>query len=90
MTVQVYSVMLVVSTVDQPAGKPPDAVTTGDATYHSDRGCSSVVEHLLCTQGVAGSNPVISTRSAGSSGHVEDWNTVVPADLPQQLSSGPA
>ena len=25
------------------------------------RGCSSVVEHLLCTQGVAGSNPVIST-----------------------------
>src|SRR5690242_7326101 len=24
-------------------------------------GCSSVVEHLLCKQGVAGSNPVIST-----------------------------
>ena len=26
-----------------------------------ERGCSSVVEHLLCKQGVAGSNPVIST-----------------------------
>ena len=30
------------------------------------RGCSSVVEHLLCTQGVAGSNPVISTNEARS------------------------
>src|SRR5215831_7293555 len=38
--------------------------TVRSATYGelgSGRGCSSAVEHLVCNQGVAGSNPVIST-----------------------------
>ena len=38
-------------------------LTGGPAGLSLRRGCSSVVEHLLCTQGVAGSNPVISTTA---------------------------
>lgn len=36
-------------------------------------GCSSVGEHLLCTQGVRGSNPLTSTKAFGDGWRLQFW-----------------